>query len=86
MALHVGARRSQGPTMTVSSGKPAEQSAPVQAAQRERIVRPLTEEEENYELQRVRRGGSANLRVKGKQSIQISRKSSDRRYASYDQT
>ena len=58
------------------------------AARKERIVRPLTDEEENYELFRVRKNAGSNLRIKGKQSIQTSRKSMDRRAtpaASYDQ-
>ena len=83
--LHVGGRRAQGPTVTIKVASNTA-NAPVQTTVRkERIVRPLTEEEENYELLRAKRVGSGSLRVKGKQSIQISRKSADRRHASYDQ-
>ena len=50
-----------------------------------RIVRPITEEEQNYELMRVKRNAGSNLRIKGKQSIQSNRKISNRQHASYDQ-
>ena len=81
-----GRRTSQGPTVTVkvdSGVTKAVDSNPVHQFKKERIVRPLSEEEENYELSRVRKNAGSNLRLKGKQSIQTNRKQMHN--ASYDQ-
>ena len=78
------------PTLTVSSSTGEQQGkmhAPEEKFARtwkDRIVRPLTEEEENYELLKVQKNARSNLKVKGKQSIQLSRKNT-RQYNSYDQ-
>lgn len=95
-SLSQGRRTSQGPTLTVrvDSGvacqeAPESRIAAASARAKERIVRPLTEEEQNYELFRVRKNAGANLKLKGKHSIQTSRKNSAPRRstpsASYDQ-
>ncbi len=91
---HSGGRRtSQGPTVTVrvDSGvayESLELSGSRQSVRKERIVRPLTDEEENYELTRVRKNAGSNLRMKGKHAIQSNRKQMERKSvpsASYDQ-
>ena len=86
-ALSQGGGKRMAPTLTVSANGTAAPSAPVQAssARKERILRPMTADEEDYELARVRKNAGSNLGLKGKQSIAINRKSSERRYASYDQ-
>jgi hypothetical protein len=91
---HSGGRRtSQGPTVTIKVDSGVAQSAESSASgnlapRKERIVRPLTEEEENYELTRVRKNAGSNLRMKGKHAIQTNRKHMERKSvpsASYDQ-
>jgi hypothetical protein len=76
-------------TVKVDSGVArAAEDMQASAVRKERILRPLTDEEENYELFRVKKNAGSNLRIRGKQSIQTSRKQMDRRSspaASYDQ-
>ena len=78
------------PTMTVPV-QPAMSSEPSSATMavisrtwRDRVIRPITEEEENYELLRVQRNAKSNLKMKGKQSVQLSRRNG-KSYNSYDQ-
>lgn len=73
------------PTLTVPS-LGSEPTLPDEVARTwlDRVVRPMTEEEENYEVLKVQRNARSNLKVKGKQNIQLTRKST-RQYNSYDQ-
>jgi hypothetical protein len=50
---------------------------------RDRIVRPLTEDEENYELMRAKKNAGSNLLFKGKHRVQVNRRS-ESRPESYD--
>lgn len=90
--LLVGKRPGKAPTVTVSSGLAGagrlQTAATVEAAKivrPERIIRPITEEEENYELMRVKKNAGANLRMKAKQSIAAGRRTSEKRFEGYDQ-
>ena len=84
-----GGRR-MAPTLTVSSSTSCNEQPMKMHVEKfartwkDRIVRPLTEEEENYELLKVQKNARSNLKLKGKQSIQLTRKST-RQYNSYDQ-
>ena len=72
------------PTLTVGSCDEHVSEGKIARTWTDRIVRPMTEEEENYELLKVQRNARSNLKVRGKQSIQLTRKST-RQYNSYDQ-
>ena len=95
MRLAPGKRMVKAPTLTVSAeGTPVGARKPVAAVaartHADRVLRPLTDEEANYELCRARKNSSSsaasNLRIKGKQSIQISRRVlSSAKINSYDQ-
>ena len=76
----------KAPTLTVrvDSGVAKELNQEV-TRKASRILRPITEEEENYELTRARRNAGSNLRLKGKQQIQSNRKASQRQLSSLDQ-
>lgn len=72
------------PTLTVPTLGQEPAVHKVARTWKDRIVRPMTEEEENYEVLKVQRNARSNLKVKGKQSIQLTRKGT-RQYNSYDQ-
>jgi hypothetical protein len=75
-------------TVKVDSGVAQAEEVSTQAVRKERIIRPLTEDEENYELFRMKKNAGSNLRIKGKLSVQTNRKQMERRStpsASYDQ-
>jgi hypothetical protein len=76
--------RRMAPTLTVSRDGTA--CVPITnqvTSSSSRIIRPLTEEEENYEILRVQKNAKTNLKMKGKQSVQVSRRNSS--HNSYDQ-
>ena len=83
----VGSRR-MGPTITVNAGTCSAQGGSVLASTArtwmDRIVRPITEEEENYELFRVQKNSGPNLKMKGKVQLQMNRKSESKKWNSYD--
>lgn len=81
-----GSFRKKAPTLTIhaESGVARDIKTLSEKAVPPRILRPLSAEEENYELTRAKRNAGSNLRMKGKLSIQTNRKSSQRRLHSYD--
>lgn len=81
-----GSSRKKVPTLTIhaESGVAKDINTLSEKAVPCRILRPLTAEEENYEITRSKRNSGSNLRMKGKISIQTNRKSSQRRLHSYD--
>jgi hypothetical protein len=90
--LAPGRRTSQGPTLTikVDSGVAGREDLVASGSKRtakDRIVRPLSEEEENYELMRVRKNAGSNLQIRGKHAVQTNRKTASRTSSSamYDQ-
>jgi hypothetical protein len=85
-ALLHGKRPGKAPTITVGGVSMAATAEGGAAKPRpERIVRPLTDEEENYELTRMKKNAGSNLRLKGKQGINVGRRASEKRYEHYDQ-
>jgi hypothetical protein len=81
--------RRMAPTLTVSRDGTAcvpitnQVTSSSSRTWKDRIIRPLTEEEENYEILRVQKNAKTNLKMKGKQSVQVSRRNSS--HNSYDQ-
>jgi hypothetical protein len=79
------------PTLTVSAdsavsggGVVSAPASQITRTWKDRIVRPVTDEEENYELLKVQKNARSSLKLKGKQNIQLTRKNT-RQYNSYDQ-
>ena len=80
-----GVRR-MGPTITLPSSTSPVEAVPVRTW-RDRVVRTITDEEEQYEMLRMRKaGGSSSLKLKGKQSVQLARRERGRRDAHHDAT
>ena len=83
-----GARR-MGPTITVAGSKGREEGilagAVVKRTWRDRKVRPITEDEERYEILRVTcRNSGPNLKMNGKNSLQLNKRERKTTYNSYD--
>ena len=83
--------RGMAPTLTVSAdsavsggGVVSAPASQITRTWKDRIVRPVTDEEENYELLKVQKNARSSLKLKGKQNIQLTRKNT-RQYNSYDQ-
>lgn len=76
-----------GPTITVKATKNNDLDQEKPALQlitwKDRIIRPLTEDEENYEVMRSKKNSGSNLQIRGKHKVQINRRS-ESRTDSYD--